>query len=492
MGYDYKILIDGELLKPVKNGTMDVINPHDGSVTATVPRCTAEDVDLAVQAAARAKTLWKNTYIGERAGLMLKAAALINEHFDELVQLETSQYGGPVMKTSRFDIPAAAGDFEFMAGLGRAHTGLTISANPAARVMTFKEPLGVVGLISPWNFPLVTAVSKLAPAMITGNTCVLKPASCAPLTVLRLGELLVEAGVPAGVVNIVTGPGAEVGEAIVTHPGIDKISFTGDSQVGKRILSLAAPRVMPVAAELGGKNAFVVLDDAPMDAAVECAAYASFFNSGQNCGSPSRFYVQAGIYDEFVRRFVSAASKITVGNPTDPATMMGPLAYMKCRETADTFVREAIAAGAKILLREPVPAELERGAYVMPTILEIPDNGLHYMQEEIFAPCVGIMKISSDDEAAALVNDCPYGLSASVWSADYRRAWLLCEHLKVGTTWINQHLEIVPETPWGGQKDSGWTKENSVLVLDEYTYHKHMWVNMADAPHTFWERQIKL
>ncbi|MDR2357672.1 MAG: aldehyde dehydrogenase family protein [Oscillospiraceae bacterium] len=492
MAYDYRILIDGKLTKPVKGGTMEVINPHDNSVVATVPRCTAEDVDLAVEAATRAKAVWRSTYIGERAELLFKIAALIRENQDELIALETAQYGGPVMKTSRFDIPSAVGEFEFMAGLGRAHTGLTISADPSARVMTFKEPLGVVGLITPWNFPLVTAVSKLAPALIMGNTVVLKPPSCAPLTVLKMAEYIAQAGIPAGVVNIVTGPGGEVGEAIVTHPGIDKINFTGDSQVGKRIMSLAAPRVMPVASELGGKNAFIVLDDCNLDAAVEGATYSAFFNSGQNCGSPSRFYVQDGIYDEFVRRFVAAASKITIGDPTDPNTMIGPLAYMKCRETAEKFVDEAIREGARVLLREPLPKELEGGAYVMPTILEMYDNKAHYMQEEIFAPCVGVMKVKLPEDAAALVNDCHYGLSASVWSADYRKAWMLCEQLKVGTTWINQHLAIVPETPWGGQKESGWTKENSVLVLEEYTYHKHMWVNMDETPHTFWEEQIRL
>jgi acyl-CoA reductase-like NAD-dependent aldehyde dehydrogenase len=491
MPHDYKILIDGKLTKPILGGTMDVINPHDQSVVATVPRCTAEDVDLAVQAATRAKKLWKNTYIGARADMLLRLAAIVREHSEELVPLETAQYGGPVSKTRNFDIKFVPGEFEFIAGLGRASTGLTISAEPDARVMTVREPLGVVGLISPWNFPLVTAVSKLAPALIMGNTVVMKPPSCAPLTVLKLGEYIVEAGIPAGVVNIVTGPGAEVGEAIVTHPGVDKINFTGDSSVGKRILSLAAPKVMPVAAELGGKNAMVVLDDANLDGAVEGATHAAFFNSGQNCGSPSRFYVQEGIYDEFVRRFVAAASKITVGDPTDPATMMGPLAYMKCRETAERYIASAKAQGAKALLETPLPEELQKGAYVLPTIFEVTDNSLEFMQEEIFAPVVGVMKIKTAEEAIELVNDSAYGLCASVWTGDYRRGMLMLEDFRVGTAWVNQHLAIVPETPWGGQKASGWTKENSVLVLDEYCYHKHIWVHMNLEPHTFWHDFIK-
>jgi len=490
MSYDYKILIDGKLTKPLKGGTMDVINPANGEIVATVPKCTVEDVDLAVAAAKRAKNVWKNTYIGERADKLLRLASLIRENEKELIALETAQYGGPVGKTSRFDIPSAAGEFEFMAGLGRSVTGLTISANPNARVMTVREPHGVVGLISPWNFPLVTAVSKLAPALIMGNTCVLKPPSCAPLTVLKLGEYIIEAGIPAGVVNIITGPGGEVGEAIVLHPDVAKVSFTGDSIVGKRILALAAEKVMPVAEELGGKNAFILLNDANLDGAVEAATYASFFNSGQNCGSPSRFYVQAEIYDEFITRFIAATSKLKVGDPTDPDTMMGPLAYMKCRETAERYIENAVKAGCKVLYGPELPEHLRGGAYVMPHILEVYDNKLEIMCDEVFAPVVGVYKINSPEEAIDLVNDNKYGLSASVWTSDYRRGLKIIDELDVGTAWINQHLEIVPETPWGGRKDSGWTKENSILVLDEYCYHKHIWMCLDENPDTFWHNQI--
>jgi acyl-CoA reductase-like NAD-dependent aldehyde dehydrogenase len=488
----YKILIDGKLTLPVKGGTMEVINPADGSVDAAVPRCTAEDVDLAVTAANRAKAAWKKTYIGDRADMLLKLASILREHSDELVPLETAQYGGPISKTSRFDIPFAPSEFEFIAGLGRSLTGLTISADPNARVMTVREPLGVVGLISPWNFPLVTAVSKLAPALIMGNTVVMKPPSCAPLTVLKLGEYIIEAGIPAGVVNIVTGPGAEVGEAIVIHPGIDKINFTGDSKTGKRILGLAADKVMPVGAELGGKNAMVVLNDTDVLAAVEGATHAAFFNSGQNCGSPSRFYVQEGIYDAFVSKFVEAAGKITIGDPLDPNTMIGPLAYMQCRLTAERFIESAKAAGSKLLLGGELPLELQKGAYVLPHIFEVYDNKIDFMQEEIFAPVVGIMKVKSAEEAIQLANDSKYGLCASIWTNDYRKGLLYIDELKVGTAWINQHLAIVPETPWGGRKESGWTKENSILVLDEYCYHKHIWINLAEKPNTFWHDKIVL
>ena len=489
---DYPILIDGKLCAPVKGGTMDVINPANGKVVATVPRCTAEDVDLAAQAARKARKAWKNTYIGDRAAYLFKLAELIRRDQEELIALETAQYGGPVSKTSRFDIPSAIGEFEFMAGLGRGMTGTTITANPSARVMTVREPYGVVGLITPWNFPLVTAVSKLAPALITGNTCILKPPSCAPLTVLKLAQYCVEAGIPAGVVNIVTGPGSEVGEAIVKHPYVNKINFTGDSKVGKRIMELASVYVKPVASELGGKNAMLILDDAELDAVVETAVYSAFFNSGQNCGSPSRLYVQEGIYDAFVERFVAAAEKIIVGDPEDPKTMMGPLAYMGCRETAEKYIDAAKASGFPCLLGKELPEELQGGAYVMPHIFAVDDNKHPMMQDEIFAPVVGVMKIRTAEEGVELINDSRYGLCASVWTTDFRKGLKLIDDIETGTAWINQHLEIVPETPWGGCKESGWTKENSVLVLDEYTFHRHIWMSLSEKPHTFWESMISL
>lgn len=492
MAYDYKVLIDGKLVKPVKGETMEVINPANNTVAAVIPKCGEEDVELAVAAAQRARAAWKATYIGARSERLVRLAAILRQHEEELVRLETMQYGGPISKTSRFDIPFAPAELEYMAGLGRSMTGHTISADPDARVMTVREPIGVVGLITPWNFPLVTAVSKLAPALICGNTVVLKPPSCAPLTVLKLGEYAVEAGFPAGVINILTGPGSTVGEAIVRHPGIDKINFTGDSFVGKRIMRLASEKVMPVAAELGGKNPMIVLDDANLDGAVEGAAFSAFFNSGQNCGSPSRFYIQEGIYDRFMEKFIAAAGKIIVGDPMNPRTMMGPLAYNACRDNAEKHIAQAKKDGAKILLGgvRPNTPETKDGAFVVPTILEVYDNKIPLMQEEIFAPVVGVMKVRSAEEAVALANDSRYGLCASIWTMDYRKGMLLIDQLKVGTAWINQHLAIVPETPWGGQKESGWTKENSILVLDEYTYQKHMWIHLNETPHTFWKDNL--
>ena len=494
LNYQFYNLIDGRLVKAAKGGEMNVINPANNKIIAVVPKCTDEDVELAVGAAKRVKNSWKNTYVGERARLLFNMAAIIREHAEELAQMETAQYGGPIEKTRNFDIPAAIEEFELMAGMGRSVTGKTITADPSARVMTLREPYGVAGLITPWNFPLVTAVSKLAPALITGNTAVLKPPSCAPLTVLKMAEYAIEAGFPAGVVNIITGPGSDIGEAIVRHRDVNKISFTGDSRVGKRIMELASSQVKSVASELGGKNAMIILDDAEIDNVVETAAYAAFFNSGQNCGSPSRLYIQAGIYDDFIARFVKAASNIVVGDPTDEKTMMGPLAYNTCRDTAERYIKSAINAGGKLLLggERPTAQDMKNGAFVVPTIIEVFNNKQEMMQEEIFAPVVGIMKIKTAEEGIELVNDSRYGLCASIWTRDYRKALKMIDRLEVGTAWVNQHLKIVPETPWGGCKDSGWTKENSMLVFDEYTFHKHVWLELGDKPHTFWENKLEI
>lgn len=485
----YSMLIDGKMVPSSTGETSDVVNPANGKVIAAVPRCGAGDVSRAVEAAVKAQPAWAATYIAERAKVLYRLADCIRAHRDELAKLETMQYGGPISKTANFDIPFAAELLEWMAGIGRSLSGLTLPTDPTFRAMTIRQPLGVLGLITPWNFPLVTAVSKAAPALITGNACVVKPASCAPLTVLKLGELALEAEVPAGVMNIIAGPGSVAGEALVTHPKVAKVCFTGDSATGKRIMSLASAAVKPVASELGGKNAFIVLGDADLDITIEGAVFAAFFNSGQNCASPGRFFIHDSIYDEFVERFVAATKKLAVGDPMKMETIMGPVAYEGHRDTIERFIESAKKAGAKLLLggERPRTPEMKDGFFVMPTIFGECANGMEFMQEEIFGPVVGLVRFKTPEEAVALANDTRYGLCASVWTRDLRLGMVMADQIKVGTVWINQHLKIVFEIPWGGCKESGWSKENSTLSLDEYTMHKTVWIDLAGAPHTAWE-----
>lgn len=493
MDHTYGMLIDGGLVQASGGATMDVVNPADRRVIASVPKAGPEDLDQAVEAASRAQWAWAAQHPVDRGRVLFELARLIRDHHDELVRLETAQYGGPVFKTGRFDIPAAAGILKYYAGVGRGLTGVTLPVGPSARAMTVREPLGVVGLITPWNFPLVTAIAKIAPALITGNTCVVKPPSCAPLTVLRLGELAAEAGLPAGVLNTVTGPGGSIGEALVTHPKVAKINFTGDSETGKRIMCLASAAVKPVACELGGKNAFIVLGDADLDAAIEGAIWSSFFNSGQNCGSASRFFVQESIYDEFAGRFVTAAAKLSVGDPLKPETMIGPVAYEAHRDRIEGYIEGAKRSGAKLLLggERPDTLETQNGLFVFPTIFADCDPKMELMQEEVFGPVVGLAPFRDPDEAVALTNDTRYGLCASIWTRDIRLGLVMSEQIKTGTVWINQHLAIVPEIPWGGCKESGWSKENSTLALEEYTMQKHLWIDLAGRPHTLWEDMLR-
>ena len=385
MNSEYRVLINGELCESSTKETMDVINPANGKVIAQAPKCSGLEIDRAAEAAWNAAPAWAETSPSDRAEIFFKMAELLRKHRDEWAKLETMQYGGPIFKTYNFDMRFDAEHFEFMAGVGRAVTGKSLPVGPQALSMTIRQPLGVVGLITPWNFPLVTAISKITPALMMGNTAIVKPASCAPLTVLKLGELANEAGIPPGVLNILSGPGSTVGEAIVNHPYVAKISFTGDSETGKRILSLASAAVKPIASELGGKNAFIVMPDADMKATIEGAVWGAFFNSGQNCGASSRYLVHESVYDEFAEKFVEASKLLRVGDPLNPETMVGPVAYKGHRDGIEKFVDRAKQSGAKLLLggERPNTPETKDGYFVMPTIFGDCDPKSDYRRDRV-------------------------------------------------------------------------------------------------------------
>jgi acyl-CoA reductase-like NAD-dependent aldehyde dehydrogenase len=359
--------------------------------------------------------------------------------------------------------------------------------------LTMREPLGVVGLITPWNFPALMVVWKLGAAMVTGNTCVVKPPSVAPLTALKLCELAVEAGVPAGVVNVLTGPGDTVGEALVQHPLVAKIGFTGDTVTGKRIMSLASQTVKQVGLELGGKNAFLVMADADVDAAVEGAIFGAFFNTGQVCAAASRFYIHESLYEEFAKKLVAAAEKLRYGDPMNAETVIGPVAYAAHRDKIESHVKGTRKAGAKLLLggERPNTPETQKGFFVVPTIFGDCTNAMEIMQEEIFGPVIGLSRFRTPEEAVALANDTRYGLCASVWTKDVRAGLVLAQQIKAGTVWVNEHLIIFCETPWGGCKQSGWGKDLSTMVLDEYTTTKHIYIDITGAPVKPWYAILK-
>ncbi len=493
MAEKYKVLIGGEWVGSASGETSEVVNPANGQVIATVPECGVEEVNAAVSAASAAFPGWACKTVAERSKLLLKLSQLIMANQENLAKLETMEHGSPIRKTMNFDVPLCAEQLEYFAGVARGITGETLPVGPWCMSMTVRQPLGVIGLITPWNFPALMVVWKLGAALAMGNTCIIKPPSITPLTALKLGELAMEAGIPRGVVNVITGPGEIVGEALVSHRGVSKIGFTGDTATGKRIMRVASDTVKQVGLELGGKNAFVVMADAEVDSAVEGAVFGAYFNTGQVCAAASRFYIHESLYDEFSAKFVEASKTLKLGDTMDFATVMGPVAYKGHRDKIEGFVDRAKKSGAKLLFQGERPQEpaLKDGYFVAPTIFGECTNDMELMRNEIFGPVVGLARFKSPDEAIALANDTPYGLSASLWTKDTRAGLAMASQIQAGTVWINEHLIIFCETPWGGCKESGWGKDLSTMVLDEYTMTKHIYVDLTGQPAKPWYAILK-
>ncbi len=493
MAEEYKALIGGEWVDSSTGAQFDVLNPANGQVVGKAPLCGQAEVDKAVEAAMAAAPAWAATPVGQRSKVLLKVAQLVMAHQEELAALETAQQGSPIRKTMNFDVPLCAEQLEYFAGVARAVTGETLPVGPWCLSTTVKEPMGVIGLITPWNFPALMVVWKLGAAVVMGNTCIVKPTSVAPLTSLKLGELFQEAGAPPGVVNVITGPGDAVGEAMVKHPGIAKIGFTGDTATGKQIMKVASATVKQVGLELGGKNAFVVLEDADVDAAVQGAIFAGFFNSGQVCAAASRFFVHSSLYDEFCEKFVAEASKLRYGDPTKPETVLGPVAYMQHRDKIESYVEMTKQAGAKLLLggERPETPETRDGAFVAPTIFADCTTDMKLMKDEIFGPVVGVASFDTPEEAVAKVNSSPYGLCASLWTKNVTHGLALAGQVRTGTVWINEHPIIFCETPWGGCKESGWGKDLSTMVLEEYVMTKHIYIDLTGQPEKPWYAILK-
>ncbi|TEB13282.1 Betaine aldehyde dehydrogenase [Pelotomaculum sp. FP] len=490
---EFKTIIAGERMSASDGATMNIINPANGAIIAKAPKCGISEVNLAVAAALKAAPEWASKTVGERSKVLLKLSQLIMANLDELAKLETMEHGSPIRKTMNFDIPLCAEQLEYFAGVGRALTGETLPVGPWCTSMAIREPLGVVGLITPWNFPALMVVWKLGAALITGNTVIVKPPSITPLTTIRLAELAMEAGVPAGAVNVVTGPGELVGEAMVQHPDVAKIGFTGDTVTGKRIMSLASSTVKQVGLELGGKNAFIVLSDADLDSAVEGAIFSAYFNTGQVCAAASRFYIHESLYDQFAAKFVEASKSLKYGDPMNMETVLGPVAYAAHRDKIEGYIGRARNAGAELLLggERPDTPDTKDGFYVAPTVFGNCSNDMEIMRDEIFGPVIALCKFKTNEEAVALANDTKYGLCASVWTRDLRTGLQLASHIQAGTVWVNEHLMIFCETPWGGCKESGWGKDLSTMVLKEYTKTKHIYLDLSPAPVKPWYMILK-
>lgn len=470
-----RLLIGGEWVASASDVRIPIVDPATGAEVASVADANQADVDKAVAAARAAfeRGPWATLLPSKREALIWRLADLIDANKDELAELESIDNGKTKFMASVVDVPGARNHFRYMAGWATKIEGGTIDVSlpaPAGgrvHAYTRREPVGVVAQIIPWNFPLVMAAWKLGPALAAGCTVVLKPAEQTPLTALRLGELIIEAGFPPGVVNILTGYGETVGAALVTHPGVDKIAFTGSTLVGKAINKAATDTLKRVSLELGGKSPVIVLPDANVDAVIEGAAGAIFFNAGQVCAAGSRLYVHRKIFDRVVEGVGGAAQAIRLGPGLDPQTQMGPLVSREQQERVLGYIESGRAEGASVVTGGDAPSH--PGYYVKPTVLADVKRSMRVVQEEIFGPVLVAQRFDDIDEVAALANDTPYGLSASIWSNDLSAVHRLVPKIKAGTVWVNTHGLVDANMPFGGFKHSGLGREHGRVGVEMYT-----------------------
>ncbi len=477
----YHMVVGGRLVDAAEGSTFDVLNPATTSVIARVPRAMTEDVDRAVKAARQAfEGEWSSWSATRRGRAMEAYAGVVREHQEELAQLESANGGKPITG-ARWEIDTVARVLEYYAGAANKLVGETIPVSRPGFDFTLREPVGVVGLIVPWNFPAMLASWKLGPALAAGNTVILKPASYTPLTAIRLGELALEAGIPAGVLNVVTGPGPSVGAAIAGHPGVDKVALTGETSTGQEVMRLAAGNIKKVSLELGGKSPNIVFADADLRRAAAESPYAVFDNCGQDCCARSRIFVERSVHEQVVELFAKATQAVKVGDPSDPATEMGPLVSFKQRAKVEEYVASGRDQGAALVTGgvRPTDPALADGAYLLPTVFDHMTPDMRIAREEIFGPVVGVIPFDTEEEALRLANASPYGLSGSIWTRDMAKALRSVKALRSGVISVNCNNSVHVEAPFGGYKQSGIGRELGMEALELYTEVKNVFVDIS-------------
>ena len=480
---EYRLLIGGQFVPAASGETFPTYNPATNEVIAHVPKAGREDVNRAVAAARKAfdEGPWGKMTPMERAKRMRRVAEILRERLEEIARLETLNCGKIIIE-SRADVAASANCFDYYANLTGHMWGETIPMNGPLFDYTVREPYGVCGQIIPWNFPLLMAAWKVAPALAAGNTIVLKPASATPLTALVLGEICQEADIPDGVVNILTGPGVEVGAAIAEHPDVDKIAFTGETETGREILRLSAGTIKKVSLELGGKSPNIVFSDADLEEAVNGSLFAIFTNAGQRCTARTRLFLHESIHDQFLSDFIAKAGKIRVGDPLEDATQMGPVISKRQCERVLSFIERARSEGANLALggKRPDDEVLQKGNFIEPTIFTQVQNDMTIAQQEVFGPVLSVIRFRDESEVVEMANNTIYGLAATIWTNDLKRAHRLASRIRAGNVSINFPTVNPPEAPFGGFKQSGIGRELSRHALDLYTQVKNVVVNLAD------------
>jgi aldehyde dehydrogenase (NAD+) len=475
-----RLLIDGQWVEGVKK--FDTVNPATGEVLTQIAEASSADVDRAVQAARRAFDdrggPWRKMSASERGRLIWKLAELVEKNIDELAELETLDNGKPIFEARYVDMPMVIDVLRYYAGWATKIHGETVNTFEAAFTYTLREPVGVVGMIVPWNFPLLLASWKFAPALACGNTIVWKPASLTSLSALRFGELAVEAGVPPGVLNIVTGS-AEVGRTIVRHPGIDKIAFTGSTVVGQEIMRSAADTMKRLTLELGGKSPNIVFADADIDSAVKGAITGIFYGKGEVCNAGSRLFLESKIQDEFLEKLVARAKKMQPADPLDPKTRMGAIVSQEQMKTVLGYIETGKKEGAKLIAGgNRVSVDGGKGFFIEPTIFGGVKNEMTIAQEEIFGPVLATLSFDDIDQVIQQANNNPYGLASAVWTRDIKKAHMVSRQLKAGTVWINTYGLMDASLGFGGYKSSGFGRELGMHAIEHYTELKTVWLNL--------------
>ena len=489
------MFVNGEWKDSSDEQKISVLNPATGSIIAEVPSASSEDVALAAESAKESffAGTWSRISPGERAAVLLKVAQMMEDRIQELAKLETQISGKSIKQSSGYDLPYTVDNIRFIAGAARILEGKAMAEYVQEGTSAIRrEPIGVVGVITPWNYPLMMVVWRALPALAMGNSVVVKPASYTPLTTLELAKMMDKAGVPKGVFNVVTGPGGRVGEELAKNKNIDMIAFTGSTEVGKRLSELGSSSLKKVSLELGGKAPFIVFRDADLDAATEGAVVGGIVNNGQDCANATRFYVQESVKDKFVDLLLKKLKKVKVGDPTDPSTDIGPLISSSHRERGEGYIERGVKQGGKLLEGggRPKLRGMENGFFLNPTVIYTENQKSDIVQEEIFGPVFSVLPFSTYDEAIANSNDVVYGLGASVWTKDVRTSMRAVRDLRFGTVWVNEHIPVPSEMPWAGYKQSGHGASLSPYSLEEFTYIKHVYFDLTGGARKSWYYQI--